>query len=376
MTTNREELFRIDHTINDKLRGFFRFIYDSWSQESPTPTFQSNPFPTVQNSFAGPGIDMVVNLTYSASPSLVNEFVADYTTDHITLTNISPGIGRQDFTGNGFFNNGYGNVLPSISIGGGSAYGGGFAVSTGYFPWQNSNPTYSYRDDLTKMLKNHTLIFGASFIAAQKNEPSVGLNQGSFGFSSSPSPVTTGNSFADLLTGRIASFSQTSAQPKYYNRYKILEPYVQDNWRATPRLTLNFGVRLSLFGTYHDISNQSGNFEPATWSAADAPTINSDGSVTGDLFNGIVGCGLNHVYSGCMTGHLFNPAPRIGFAYVTSSAMESSPCAAATASSSSTPTATKATQRPSKAQPLLCKRRTNTTSSAMTRLVEAGSSFR
>ncbi len=315
LTTNREELFRIDHTFNDKLRGFYRFIYDSWSQTSATPTFQSNPFPTVQNSFAGPGIDMVVNLTYSASPSLVNEFVADYTTDHITLTNISPGIGRQDFTGNGFFNNGYGNVLPSISIGGGSAYGGGFAVSTGYFPWQNSNPTYSYRDDLTKTLKNHTLIFGASFIAAQKNEPSVGLNQGSFNFSSSSSTVTTNNSFADLLTGRVASFSQTSAQPKYYNRYKILEPYVQDNWRATPRLTLNMGLRLSLFGTYHDISNQSGNFEPATWSAADAPIINDDGSVTGDLFNGIVGCGLNHVYSGCMTGHLFNPAPRIGFAY-------------------------------------------------------------
>jgi hypothetical protein len=315
LTTNREELFKIDHTFSDKLRGFYRFIYDSWSQTSATPTFQSNPFPTVQNSFAGPGIDMVVNLTYSASPSLVNEFVADYTTDHITLTNISPGIGRQDFTGNGFFDNGYGNVLPSIALSGGTAYSGGFAVSTGYFPWQNSNPTYSYRDDLTKTLKNHTLIFGASFIAAQKNEPSVGLNQGSFGFSSSPSPVTTGNSFADLLTGRIASFSQTSAQPKYYNRYKILEPYVQDNWRATPRLTLNLGLRLSLFGTYHDISNQSGNFVPATWSAADAPTINDDGSVTGDLFNGIVGCGLNHVYSGCMTGHLFNPAPRIGFAY-------------------------------------------------------------
>jgi len=324
LTTNREELFRIDHVVNDKLRGFYRFIYDSWSQNSPTPTFQSNPFPTVQNSFAGPGVDMVLNLTYTASPSLVNEFVADYTTDHITLTNISTGIGRQDFTGNGFFDNGYGGVLPSISIGGGSAYGGGFAVSTGYFPWQNSNPTYSYRDDLTKTLKNHTLIFGASFIAAQKNEPSVGFNQGSFSFSTS-STVTTGNAFADLLTAKVAQFTQTSAQPKYYNRYKILEPYVQDNWRVNPKLTLNLGVRVSLFGTYHDISNQSGNFEPAKWSAANAPTIDVDGSITGqagaivpgsgDIFNGVVQCGINGVYSGCMTGHLFNPAPRVGFAY-------------------------------------------------------------
>ncbi len=96
-TTNREELFRIDHVVNDKLRGFYRFIYDSWATVSSSPTFNANAFPTVQNSFAGPGIDMVANLTYAASPSLVNEFVADYTTDHITLLNISPGIGRQDF---------------------------------------------------------------------------------------------------------------------------------------------------------------------------------------------------------------------------------------------------------------------------------------
>ena len=66
------------------------------------------------NAFKGPGVDMVANLTYAASPSLVNEFVADYTTDHITLTNTTPDIARTNFTGNGFFDNGYGGVLPSI----------------------------------------------------------------------------------------------------------------------------------------------------------------------------------------------------------------------------------------------------------------------
>ncbi len=323
-TTNREELFRIDHVVNDKIRGFYRFIYDSWATVSSAPTFQTNAFPNVQNSFAGPGIDMVANLTYAASPSLVNEFVADYTTDHITLTNITPGIGRQDFTPGGFFNNGYGGVLPSIILTGGSAYSGGFTVNTGYFPWKNSNPTYTYRDNLTKTLGKQTLIFGASFIAAQKNEPSTGNNQGTLTFSTS-STVTTGNSFADLLTGSIGQFAQTSAQPKYYNRFKIFEPYFQDNWRVSPKLTLNLGLRISMFGTYQDISNQSGSFQPAVWSAAAAPTIDEDGSVTGqpgaivpgsgNIFNGLVQCGHNGVSPGCMTGHLFNPAPRVGFAY-------------------------------------------------------------
>ncbi len=324
LTTNREELFRIDHVFNEKFRAYYRFIYDSWQQTTSEPTFQTNAFPTVTNAFKGPGVDMVANLTFAASPTLVNEFVADYTTDHITLTNNSPDIGRQNFTGNGFFNNGYGGVLPSLVLTGGSAYGGGFSVDTGYFPWQNSNPTYSYRDTITKTLKNHTLIFGASSIFAQKNEPSTGDNQGTVTFNTS-SAVTTGNAFADLLTARIGQFSQTSAQPKYYNRYKIVEPYFQDNWRATPKLTLNLGIRFSLFGTYHDISDQSGNFEPGVWSAANAPTIDIDGSVTGqpgaiipgsgNVFNGLVRCGLNGVSASCMSGHLFNPAPRVGFAY-------------------------------------------------------------
>jgi len=323
-TTNREELFRIDEVVNDKWRGFYRFIYDSWATVSSSPTFQGNAFPTVQNSFAGPGVDMVASLTYAASPSLVNEFVADYTTDHITLLNISPGIGRENFTAGGFFNNGYGGVLPSIILTGGTAYSGGFTVNSGYFPWKNSNPTYTYRDGLTKTLNKQTLLFGATFIAAQKNEPSTGNNQGSLTFSTS-STVTTGNAFADLLTGSVAQFSQTSAQPKYYNRFKIFEPYFQDNWRVTPKLTLNLGLRVSMFGTYGDISDQSGNFEPAAWNPAAAPIIDEDGSITtqpgaivpgsGNIFNGLVQCGHNGVSPGCMTGHLFNPAPRVGFAY-------------------------------------------------------------
>ncbi len=329
LTTNREELFRVDQVINDKLRGFYRFIHDSWATVSNPPTFQSSSFPTVQNSFAGPGVDMVANLTYAASPTLVNEFVADYTTDHITLLNTTTNIGRQDFNVNGFFNNGFGGVLPWINVTGGSAYSGGFSANTGYFPWKNSNPTYTYRDNVTKTLKNQTLIFGATLIAAQKNEPSVGNNagvptQGTLTFSTS-STVTTGNPFADLLTGRVAEFQQTSSQPKYYNRYKIVEPFFQDNWKVTPRLTLNLGLRLSMFGTYHDISNQSGNFVPSTWSAGAAPIIDEDGSITGqggaivpgsgNIFNGMVKCNGKPVSTGCMTGHLFNPAPRVGFAY-------------------------------------------------------------
>ena len=55
------------------------------------------------------------------------------------------------------------------------------------------------------------------------------------------SAAGTGNAFADMLMGNIASFGQGSNQLKFYNRYKIFEPYFQDDWRVTDRLTLEPG---------------------------------------------------------------------------------------------------------------------------------------
>ena len=170
----------------------------------------------------------------------------------------------------------------------------------------------------------HNIQFGAYFVAAQKNELSSGQNNGLLTFDST-APNSTGNAFADLLMGNIANFTQASAQPKYYNRYKIFEPYLQDDWHVSNKLTLNLGLRVSLFGTYREKQHQAYNFEPAAWDPANAPLIDADGSQTtqagalipgtGSPTNGIVQCGVAGAPPGCQTGHLFNPAPRIGFAY-------------------------------------------------------------
>src|ERR1019366_249898 len=144
----------------------------------------------------------------------------------------------------------------------------------------NSNPTYTYRDNVTKIIGRHNLQFGAYFVAAQKNELSGVFINGSLGFDVS-SAYSTGNAFADLLMGQVASYSQGSNQIKFYNRYKILEPYLQDDWRITERLTLNLGLRVSMFGTYRDRYRQAYNWDPALYSLSTAPQIDVDGSVTG-----------------------------------------------------------------------------------------------
>ena len=315
-TNWREELFRIDHNFNDKIRGTFRYIHDSWYQDYPVPLWTSGvSFPTVQTNFNGPGVSMVARLTATASPTLLNEFVASYTTDHISTTLLGAWQRPAGFLPVGIYDNGFGGKVTGISLSGGQY---SFAEDPGYVPNGplNSNPTYTYRDNVTKIIGSHNLQFGGYFVAAQKNElpqPGIGVN-GFLTFSTS-SAVSTGNAFADLLLGRVANFQQEESAIKTYNRYKIFEPYFQDDWHATSRLTLNLGLRVSLFGTYREIHHNAWNFDPRFY-VPGASGVDGNGNVIGNPFNGWVDCGVTPgIPAGCMTGHLFNPAPRLGFAW-------------------------------------------------------------
>jgi hypothetical protein len=368
----REELFRIDQNINSKTRASFRYIHDSWDTTILSPQWGvvQNSFPTIQSTFTGPGISMLAHLTNTISPTLLNEFVFSYTTDHITLQNIDAnGVQWQrpaGLTAGYLFNNGFGGKVPGVVIGGtNAAYGGfGFGVDPAYLPWHHSNPTYSFGDGLSKVVGKHNLQFGVQFVIFQRNElnQAVGANtgdqQGILTFSNVSSFNSKGNAFADFLLGQptgtpgileggIKTFRQDSTQRNYYNRYRIAEPYFQDDWRATSRLTLNLGLRVSLYGNWHEKYNNVYNWVPSVYSPAVAAQATVDpftgvllngppatcdpppGSISSPcspipinlsnpdprIINGLQRCGANGVSDGCMTSKIVNPAPRIGFAW-------------------------------------------------------------
>jgi hypothetical protein len=353
--TWRQEMIRVDHNFSTKLHLMGRYIHDSYSAVDPTVSFVGNPFPSIQTKIGTPGTSFVTHLTATITPTLLNEFVFSYAADHLQLTNTGPFQVPAGFTMTGLFTTGTGGQtfqqIPGVALANGAAYGGGFTVNPGFMPWINSNPTYGYRDTVTKIIGTHNLQFGGELIAIQKNEPSAPTSVGLGGILTfdETSPVSTGNSFADFLTGNIASYAQTSAIVKYYYRYKIFEPYFQDDWRVNKRLTLNLGLRVSLFGTNRDNTRTSFNFEPSVYAAnaANAPQVDLSGNITGvpgalipsataNPFLGIVQCGGNggtssipaavlasfpaatvagSKFPGCVKGHLFNPGPRIGFAF-------------------------------------------------------------
>jgi hypothetical protein len=274
------------------------------------------------------------------------------------------------------FSNGFGNKLPGLVFEGNNGeYGGhGFNADTGYAPWNMSNPTYVIRDDAAKTWGKHGIEFGGEADIVQQNELSAvsGANsgdvQGLFTFSNQQSKNSSNNAFADFLAGpglaplysngsggltqewgdattAIKSFQQDSGQGRYYDRYKMAELYIQDNWKATNRLTLNFGFRASFFGTWYNARNTAYNWEtqaynqsigqsvhvdptngfliqnlnglplPLTVPGADPNGPYSLSTLSPQVVNGLVQCGVNGVPKSCMTPHVFNPAPRIGLAW-------------------------------------------------------------
>src|SRR5947208_2717284 len=296
--TWREELIRVDHNLTDNYRLTFRYIHDSWQTVVPSPLWGNGTtnFQNVTTSFVGPGSSFVARLNANISPTLLNEFVASYTGDHIFLTTGGPVALPSGFTMGAIFNNGFGGKLPAIDLSGNAAYGGGFGQDSGYFPWHNANPTYTYRDNMTKILGTHTFQFGAYIVFAQKNEANSPNVQGILTFDTGDPTVTTGNSFADLLLGHVPIYQQWTAEKQYYDRYRIVEPYFQDDWRINKRLTLNLGLRVSLYGTYRERYRQAFNFDPTAFVAANKPGFNGDGSLntgagTGNPLNGFVQCG-------------------------------------------------------------------------------------
>ncbi len=148
--------------------------------------------------------------------------------------------------------------------------------------------------DVTKTFHGHTFIAGFSYNHYQKQENSAsGGNQGSFGFindsaygnvvmqpQDSGNGVTEAQAFANFLTGNANNgFSQASKNVQVNVQSGLYEGFFQDNWKTSPRLTLNLGVRYSYFGQPWDANGNLSNFDPSRYSAAAAPTIASSGLI-------------------------------------------------------------------------------------------------
>jgi hypothetical protein len=338
-TSFREDDIRVDQNISDKTRLFVRYTDDAYNQTYIPSLWTSAQFGTVKTLMNIPSKNAVLNITKTFSPTLMNEFIAGYSSDSWHV-NSSLGIGSvsgsilkpADFAAQTIFPKGAsGPFLPAIDVSGG---GPSFDEDTGYPYWYwNGSP--SLKDDLGWIRGKHSLKFGGYFLLNRFNEidPNGGYDsQGVLTFSSS-SAVTTGNALADMYLGRIGSYSEVGhvINGQLVGGYAAgdlwaeeFEPYFEDDWRATHRLTLNFGFRYYYVTPWKDYSNPptTSIFVPSQYNPADQAQLDAAGNLvpgTGDNWlnygNGLDKCGSKSIPKGCIFLNHATPSPRFGFAW-------------------------------------------------------------
>jgi len=295
---NLDTVIRIDEQVSSKLSVFYRYVHDTFPEFVGGGTFTAVTIPGLSATINdNPSTQQLAKGTYTISPTMLLN--VGYAYSNGSIFTHPEGALQSSSSPDIKVSLPYTNVvglIPTIASSGLSTLGGG-AIYTDH------GINHQGFADLTKIFHNHTFIFGVSIDHYEKTENNAtGGNQGSFGFSSdvlyntctapavcvtpptgvpgtSPS-LAEGQGYANFLTGNAnGGFSQTSTNDVVDINQYIFEAFAQDNWKVTPRLTLNLGVRYSYLTPYIDMARLGNNFDPATYSASKAPTINNDGFI-------------------------------------------------------------------------------------------------
>lgn len=267
----REDNIRLDQNIGDKVRLFGRYMQDSVPESFPFGLWGSANYPGVEpTSLNAPGRNLVLNATATLSPKVVNEveFVDAYGAINSVLTNAiaqSPAF-TSTLTGLTTYQDPYGRA-PGITF----ASSGNVGLANQSAPYFERNKDRNIFDNISFQHGNHTIRAGVTAMWMIKTE---NADNGAATFTFSDHTAKGGDpEFANFLLGQADSYSQQSKDTVPYLHYVNFEAYVQDDWKVTPRLTLNLGLRYSFFPSPSDSKNTLLNFDPAAFKTASAPTI-------------------------------------------------------------------------------------------------------
>ncbi|MGH9664094.1 MAG: carboxypeptidase regulatory-like domain-containing protein [Bryobacteraceae bacterium] len=255
---------KIDWNLSDADR-----IYGRYSQSSfDNPSFNS--FPLKYNSFASyPTHTGVVDWTRTLSPSMVNE--ARVGVNYVFLNNGSAANGLADFAQTVGIPGVPSTFLPGLTFSGGNV--AGFGTSDIYQLFADT--VINFEDTLILTKGNHTMHMGFqgyryrvdTFYSGNNGRAGTILFNGKY--TAGPTAGTsvganTGIAEADFLLGLPNEIQGGVNGGTWGQRANSLAAFFQDDWRVTPTLTLNLGLRWELHTPWDEVRNRQANFNRST----------------------------------------------------------------------------------------------------------------
>jgi hypothetical protein len=165
------------------------------------------------------------------------------------------------------------NYAPSFTYGGRV---GNFSPTnaTQYAPFENFNTTHDVNISVTRLMGRHTGKAGVFVNHALKGQSSRAAANGLVSFQNDASnSFDSGYPFANAALGIYQSYTQAAQWVSGNYVYNNLEWYLQDNWKATSRLTLDYGLRFYWLEPTYDTKLLTSNFLPEKFDASKAPRL-------------------------------------------------------------------------------------------------------
>ncbi len=240
---------RIDHNFSDKHRLMGRFNWDNWFESAPDEYYNGT---TGQDQYRHSYVAALDDV-YVFSPNVVLDLKAGVTRQPYTN---GPPDANFNYKTLGFapgMTNLIANataIFPSISFGGSDIFDG-IGAGGGYYSNQTNetvNGTLSWQKG------KHSIRFGAegrfwtqSYMNTYNNtSPSLSFNGAYTNGPNYTSPsAPAGQGLAQFLLG-IPSGASMGISTPFTAQYNYAAMFVQDDWKVTPKLTLNLGMRWEL----------------------------------------------------------------------------------------------------------------------------------
>jgi hypothetical protein len=277
----REDILRVDWNITERTHLAARYTNNKETRFLGYGSFASGlNFPLSPISFPRPGRNGVLTLTHTFSPTLTNEFIfgpssnfidlrpaddkALAKTYNVNVPKLFPGVGfgylpNFRFGGIGGINNSSTTTFPSFPL-----------IDFNGLPFINQNHTFNFIDNVSKIVGSHAFKTGFYAQRSRKDQTVFARTDGDINFNndSANSALNTGHPYANALLGIYNSYVQSSNFPKGLYRYWNIEGYLQDNWKVTRRLTLDYGLRIAYYEPQYDVRLQTGVFNPTQYDRA------------------------------------------------------------------------------------------------------------